>query len=120
MKILGKEYGFLLSVGAEQELARLCPEGELGKLGEALRGNTESSIYAGKEVICILSRWYEKAQSFSDPGYEPQPLSHELLDLLPVATYREVQAEAMAAFARDRQQTVEAEDAKKNEGVKSN
>lgn len=113
MEIRGKTYDFLLSVGAEQEIARLCRDGELKNLKELLTAGNAEAIESNKEVLCILSRWAEKARAFFEPDYEPQPLSKELLDLLPIAQYRLLQAEAMQAMARDQRQTVEAEPEKK-------
>ena len=108
-----REYGFLFSVGAEQELTRLCPGGELGCLKEAM-GSGSQAIDFSVELICILSRWYEKAQALElGPGYEQRPLTRDEILLLPLPAFRDLQAEALAAMARDQKQTVEAEPEKK-------
>ena len=117
MQVFGKEYGFLLCVGAEEEIARLCPDGDVRKFGELLAG--ENAIAGSRELLCILSRWHEKRRAFDEPGYEPDPLTPEIIDLLPLSAYSELQKEAMAAFQRDMKQTVEIEESKKNGGRRS-
>lgn len=119
MELFGREYGLLLSVGAEQEIARLCPEEDLRRLREVLIGTDSAAFERTKELLCILSRWHEKARAFREPGYEPQPLTQELLDLATPAQFLALQAEAMRRFTEDRKQTVEAEASKKNGAPKS-
>lgn len=112
MEIFGREYAFLLTVGGEEEIARLCRDGDIRNLKEQLSG--ENAITTGKKLLCILSRWHEKRRAFDEPGYEPAPLTEELLDLLPLPVFQALQGEAVAAFARDTRQTVEVEESKKN------
>lgn len=113
MELWGKEYGFLLSVGAEQEIARLCPEGDLRRLGELLRGRTADTIGLSTEIVCILSRWHEKARRFREPDYKETPLTRELILMLPVEEFARVQNEALRAMLADRTASVEAEAEKK-------
>lgn len=115
MKIYGRNYGFLFSVGAEQELAGLCPNGELRRLQDVMKGNNQEAIAAAAEVLCVLSRWHEKAQAYFNPDYEQHPLTRELLDLLPLETFQQLQNEALGSFRRDGAPSVEAEPPKKKE-----
>lgn len=117
MEIFGKNYDFLLSVGAEEEIAHLCPDGDIRKLGELMGG--ENAIAGAKKTACILSRWHEKRRAFEEPDYEPAPLTEELLDLLPFSCFTALQTEVMAAFRRDMKQNVEVDDAKKNAAARS-
>lgn len=115
MEILGHEYGFLFSVGAEEELAARCPEGNIGRMKELLTAENPKRQENTKALLLILSKWYEAGRRFEEPGYEPQPLTEELLQLLPVNAFQQLQAEAFSAMVRDSRQTVEAEAPKKNE-----
>jgi len=115
MEIFGHDYGFLLSVGAEQELAALCPGGDIRRLRDLLRGEGTDPVRNVEEFLCVMSRWDERLKAFQDPGYQPQPLTKELLDLLPHETFLALQAEALRCFKRDGQTTVEAEPPKKKE-----
>ena len=115
MEIFGREYGFLFSVGAEQELAALCPGGDLRQLPKLLQDGGQATVALTEDLLCILSRWHEKARAFQEPGYAPQPLTRELLDLLPLDEFRAVQSEALRSFQRDSKPSVEAEPPKKKE-----
>lgn len=118
--ILNRPYGFLLSVGAEQELARLCPGEDLHRLREILTGRSAEAIGSSAEMLCILSRWHEKAQAMEQgPGYEQRPLTTEELLLLPQWKFRALQAEALSAMLRDQGRTVEAEAGKKEKAPRS-
>lgn len=115
-----REYGFLFSVGAEQELARLCPDGDLRRIKEILDRQDADSIGLNVEMLCILSRWHEKARALeSGDAEDSRPLTEDELLLLPLAAFKELQAEALAAMLRDSRQTVEAEAEKKEEAPKS-
>lgn len=110
MLLFGKEYGFLYSVGADQELRELM---ERKSRPEASGTNRSAALDLMIERLCILSRWYEKARKFEDASYTEAPLTPELIRLLPVLTFNALQLEAVDAMARDTKQTVEAEKPKK-------
>lgn len=119
-KAIEREYGFLFCVGAEQELARLCPGGDITRMKEFFAGNNAAAIDFGVELICILSRWYEKARALEPgAGCEQRPLTKDEILLLPLPAFKQLQAEALTAMARDGQQTVEAEPEKKRSAQKS-
>lgn len=116
MQIYGREYGFKLTVGASARIADLCPGGDLSKVGELMQGRYSKITRAGADFIVALSEGFETARKFEAPGYEPRPLSRELLMSLDPKTFTAVQQAAMDAFARDQRTTVEVEASKKNEG----
>ena len=113
MKIFGHEYGLLYSVGAMEELREHCPDHDLNKLGRLL-----DEARGGKEMLCILSRWHEKAEAMNarleGREYQEHPLEMELLDLVPMQDFNEMMGEAVAVMFRDREQTVETEEPTKN------
>lgn len=119
MEIRGREYGFLFSVGAEQELARICPGEDLRRVREILAGRTAEAIGNQMEMLCILSRWFEKAKALENPSHEPQPLTPEILQLLPTKDFSALQQEAAQCMLRDQGQTVEAEPEKKERAPRS-
>lgn len=119
-QLFGREYGFLYSVGAEQEIARLCPGEDLKRIREILVGSTAETIEKRVQILCILSRWHEKARELEEgAGYEPKPLTSEELLLLPNVRFQELHSEALQAMLRDQGRTVEAEPAKKDEAPRS-
>ena len=113
MEIFGHEYGLLYSVGAMEELREHCPDHDLNKLGRLL-----DDAQGGKEMLCIMSRWHEKAEAMKarleGREYQEHPLEMELLDLVPMQDFNEMMGEAVAVMFRDREQTVETEEPTKN------
>jgi len=113
MKVNGKEYGLLYSVGAMAELKEQCPDQDLKNLRQLL-----DTPEGGKQLLCIMSRWHEKAEAFKarleGREYTEQPLQAELLDFVPVQEFNEMLAEAVDVMFRDRQATVETEEPDKN------
>lgn len=120
MEIYGREYGFKLTVGASARIADMCPGGELGKVGELMKGRYSKVTKVGADFIVALSEGYETARKFAEPGYVPQPLTRELLMSLDVKTFTAVQQAAMDAFSRDQRTSVEVEASKKNGDHASN
>lgn len=120
MQILGREYGFLFSVGAEREIMELCPEGDLKNLQALLTASKADGIRKAVEMLCALSRWYEKAAALEQgPDYVQQPLTPELIELLPFSQFQALQAEAMQCILRDCGQSVEAAPGKKEKAPRS-
>lgn len=113
MEIFGHKYGLLYSVGAMEELKENCPDHDLNKLGRLL-----DDAKGGKEMLCIMSRWHEKAEAMKarleGREYQEHPLEMELLDLVPMQDFNEMMGEAVAVMFRDREQTVETEEPTKN------
>ena len=114
MTIYGKEYGLAYTIGAEQEIARLCPDGDLRKIREFAQGGTDELIDRMVSTICIMSKWHEVSKQFETPDYQPQPLQPEVVKSLPRSVYRKLQAEAIAVMVADSRPTVEAEAEKKD------
>lgn len=113
MKIFDHEYGLLYSVGAMDELKAQCPGQDLNNLGQLL-----DTPEGGKTMLCIMSRWHEKAEAMQahveGREYTERPLQPELLDFVPVQDFNEFMGEAVAVMFRDRQPTVETEEPDKN------
>jgi len=113
MKVNGKEYGLLYCVGAMAELKEQCPDRDLNNLRQLL-----DTPEGGKQLLCIMSRWHEKAEAMQarleGREYTEQPLQAELLDFVPVQDFNEMMAEAVDVMFRDRQATVETEEPDKN------
>lgn len=109
MKVNGKEYGLLYCVGAMAELKEQCQDKDLKNLKQLL-----DTPEGGKQLLCIMSRWYEKAEAMQarleGREYEEKQLQAELLDFVPVQEFNEMLAEAVDVMFRDRQATVETEE----------
>lgn len=115
MQIYGREYGFKLTVGASAKIADLCPDGDLSKVGDLMKGRYSRITKTGADFICALSEGYEIALKYERPGYEPHPLCREMVMSLDPEVFAKVQQAAMEAFARDQKGSVQVEPAKKND-----
>lgn len=122
MKILEREYSFMLTVKARRDIRALCPGGDIGKLGEYLDGSEMEEKITG--IILLLNKGHEDYKAFWEAQngrtYEPVYLTEELIENLDMEDYRELEAEAMEAFRRGMGITVEAEEPKETgKGKKS-
>lgn len=118
MNIFGNEYGFALTVGASAEISKLCPEGDLSRLGEVLSGDVfASTANAGAEIVAAMAKAYDQAQKFSGKTIDHPPLTAEMVLALPQNAFMAVLSHAMSAFASDTAVTVEVEPSKKKENV---
>ena len=113
MKLFGREYGMLYSVGAQQEIAELCPENDLTKLSEALGGKAFERTAMAARIPMILSNWHERAESLiaREEGreYTPAPITWDLIALLSVEEFSALLTEAFKVMARDSGRSVEAD-----------
>lgn len=117
MLLHGKERKFMLTVGASQEVAALCPDNDLKRIGDVMQGDYVTVTDNIMKLIVTLNKAYEEAQAYESPGYTPAPLTLEQLRTVTPAQLKVLEAEALAAFAADTTPTVEVEpdkDAKKN------
>lgn len=110
----------LYSVGAQQEIAALCPDRDLSRLGELMSGKAVTATETGAKIPLILSDWFERAEALRAASegrdYTMAPLSWELIEMLSVEQFNRLIAEALQAMARDSGRLVEAEpDGKKKE-----
>lgn len=113
MKIHGREVGFMLTVGASAEIAKLCPSNDISRLGELFGDDYVASIDIVSKIVVALNKGFEMAKSFEEQGYQPKPLTHEELMTLTTPQLMELQREAMAAFKTDSEGTVEVAASKK-------
>lgn len=111
MKLNGREIGFSYTVGAARDLDALKAERGAADLRALVSG--DGKLGGMSDVILTLSRWAEKRRAAEEPGYKPQPLTIDELELLPLAELYALFGEAMAAMERDQRRSVETEDPEK-------
>lgn len=113
MNIFGHEYGMLYTVGAQQELAALCPDGDLTRLKEVTQGKISEVTPEAAKIPMILSDWHERAKSLEAAteggSYTPAPLSWDVIQMLTVQQFGELMGEAFLTMSRDMGRTVEAD-----------
>lgn len=110
MEIFGRERGFLMTIGAAEKIAEICPEQDIQRLFE-LFDDKYPMIQRMKNaafVICRLNEGYEENKSFNDPNYQPDPLREEQVRALSIYEINKMQA--MAIEAAIPEQKVETEE----------
>jgi hypothetical protein len=113
MKIGNKEYGFKLTVGASVQIAKLCPDGDLSRIEEAIGKNYAQQAEAMATIIVALNHGYAAAEEFE--GRKANRLKVEDVLSLSPELYSEVSAEAFRAFGADIRGEIEVESSKKAE-----
>lgn len=114
MIIHGKERGFCLTIGATIEIAEFCPNGDISKIGDAItKGGYAVQMSNICKMIVALNRGYEERRAFEEPGYVPDPLTEQEVRSLTTTDLTMLQGEAMVAFSRDSETTVETKTPKK-------
>lgn len=113
MKIGNKEYGFKLTVGASMQIAKLCPNGDLARIAEAVGANYGQQAEVMAKMISALSNGYAASEEFE--GRKANRLSYEDVLSLSPALFTEVSAEAFRVFGVDVRGEIEVETEKKAE-----
>ena len=115
MKIFDEEYGFMLTVGASAEIADLCPDGDLNRMGEVLQGRFSQTINFTASFIEAMAKGFDDAERFAGHSVTHKPLTADMVKALPSNVFKDVQAAALAAFRGDTETTVEVAPSKKEE-----
>lgn len=111
MIIHNKNIGFKLTTGATAEIANLCPDRDISKVGDLLSGAYADAVVNCDKFMRILNKWYVRCEKFE--GREADLLEEgECLTLDP-EVYQSLMQEAMSAFARDTKTEVSAKPVKK-------
>ena len=111
MNIKGKEYGFKLTVGASIQIAKLCPNGDLARIAEAVGNGYGQQADTMAKFVEALSNGYAAAEEFE--GRKANRLSYESVLALSPTLFSEVCNEAFKAFGADAKGEIEVETSKK-------
>lgn len=114
MLIHGKERKFKLTVGASARVSEFCPDGDITRIADALKGSYATTMHNIAEIIAALSEGYENARAYEEEGYTPCPLTTPEILTLSMAELSALQNEALSAFSADAQTSVDLAPSKKN------
>lgn len=113
MEIFGHEYGMRYTVGAQQEIAELCPDKDLKRLKEVFGGKIAEATKAQAKLPMVLSAWNERAKSLEEKAqgreYSPAPLTWDAIEMLTPQEFGALLGEAFTVMAADSGRTVEAD-----------
>lgn len=113
MLLRGKEIKFLRTVKATSDIASLCPDKDISRIGELFEGTLPVTLETGAKIIHYLNEGYEMNKHFDDPTYEPQIISVEEIMYLDDATFTQLMNEAVQGISNGAETTVEVEESKK-------
>lgn len=115
MKIYGREIKFLRTVKATSDIANLCPDQDIERLGELFGGALPKTLETGAKIIHYLNEGYEMNQKFMNPEYEPKIISVEEILYLPDNLFTDLMKSAMEGIGNGAEQSIELEETKKKE-----
>lgn len=114
MIIHGKERHFMLTVGSSAEISEFCPDGDLAKMAVLFEQPYGKEVRSVAKIVAALSRGYENSKKYEDPSHVAEPLTVDEILSLNTDEYQALVTEALAAFRRDTNVSVETESSKKN------
>lgn len=115
MEINGREIKFLRTVKATADIAKLCPDGNIERLGELFNGDLSTTLETGAKMIHYLNEGYEMNKHFLDRKYQPQIIGVDEIMYLDDKTFTELMQSAMKGISNGAETTVEVEEPKKKE-----
>lgn len=115
MELNGREIKFLRTVKATSDIAKMCPDGNIERLGELLGGDLSTTLETGAKIIHYLNEGYEMNKHFMDKSYQPQILDVDEIMYLDDVTFTELMKSAMAGIGNGAETTIEIEPTKKKE-----
>ena len=113
MKIFGEDYGFMLTIGASAEIAKLCPDGDISRMSEVIGGNYADAVNFSAKFIVAMANGYDEKKRFDGEEVSHRPLTIDMVMALPGSIFTEVQAAALVAFGEDIKPSVETKPSKK-------
>lgn len=115
MKIRGREVKFLRTVKTTSDIASLCPDEDIERVGELFSGPLPKVLETGAKIIHSLNEGYEMNKHFDDPSYQPQILSVDEILYLNDKVFTQLMNDAMANFNNGAETKIELEESKKKE-----
>lgn len=113
MKIKGKDIGFALTVGASIELAKICPNNDITKIGDLFADDYLSNMENIVKFIAIMSKGFRDAEALE--GRKVDLLTEDQVKALRPDELTALMNEAMASFKVDGKGEIDA-DSKKEAG----
>lgn len=110
MNIRNRERKFLLTVRGRDEIAKLCPNGDLSQIGELLRSSTQTDVM--RKIVVIMARDYEDHEKYYNEAYNVDYLTDDDLLMLTMEEFRKISDEASDAFLEGMGVSVEIEEKK--------
>lgn len=111
MKVQGREIKFLRTVKTNFDIAEICPEQKLERMGDLFPDDSLESLKNMMRFISLMNQGYEEAQHYEDPTHEIEVIKEEDMMYMPSDDMSNLFQEAVNAFLGIKQ-TVEVEPSK--------
>ena len=124
MEINGRTVRFKRTIWATNAIMEMCPGNDLGRFSELFEGTASDQIITMAGFIVVLSQAYEQAAAFEarrrGEEYTQDPLTlDEIMSIEDMKVFEQLQTEAVKAWVKDAETTVESEPIKSKKKAKS-
>jgi hypothetical protein len=118
IQVFGKDYDLIMTVGASEEIAKLCPGGKIENIYSVFDGKTDAeALDFAVNFIVILSNAADENAEFSGRVVDHPKLTGKMLKAMPAEEFALMQRIAMGAITESTETTVEVEPSKKKDEV---
>ena len=119
MIVNGRDVKFIYNILASIEIAGICPEGKLEKIGDLFEGEYEEQVKNTNLFMIALHRGYIETMKYKDPSFDEPILTEKELLLMDPDDHMKLQNEAIEAYMRDQKRTIETEPIESEPGKKT-
>jgi hypothetical protein len=116
-----REIKFERTVWAERQLAKLCPNNDIKKLGDVLTSEDfDEQMKAIEDMIIIMNEAHERKAHFLDNSYQMNVVTREELECMTEVELMELSNKAFSDYMEDGKTEIDTEPKKRNaEATKS-
>lgn len=116
MIIHGKERNLMLTIGASIKIAKLCPQGDLSRVGELFQNNSLADMFDKVcDIIIALNEGYEMNRAFEVEDYKADVITKQELLALNMMDIIQMKDEILRSMSTDSAGSIETESSKKKE-----
>jgi len=113
-----REIKFERTVWAERQLAKLCPNNDIKKLGDVISTDDfDKQMESLETMIIIMNEAYERKAHFLDNSYEPNPVTREELEYMSEDELMKLSDLAFGMFLEDGKTEMVTEQKKRKTGT---
>lgn len=116
IEVFGRQYGLMMTVGASEEISKLCPGGKLENIYQVFDGKSDAeALDFSVKFICILSNAFDENAEFTGEKIDHPKLTDKMLKAMPAMDFAMLQGVAMGAIKESSESSVEVEPSKKKD-----
>lgn len=110
-----RDIKFERTVWAERQLAKLCPNNDIKKLGDVLTSEDfDAQMKAIEDMIIIMNEAHERKAHFLDNSYQMNVVTREELECMTEVELMELSNKAFSDYMEDGKTEIDTEPKKEN------